>query len=290
MNRVIRPFAAEDLDALSLFAEGLNAKRETGSTFCCKNAVDIRQDFAEAMDFGFACWEGEKPLGLISCFPDMEKGNADCSLLIDARKAPYQEIAQALFAAAKEKLGVAMEYTFFFPTENENCRVFLQSAEAQRQVNEYILLLRQENWKERRDLGVTPRPILEEEWDAFAALHDGVFPGVYASGRDILKDLGKTRFVYVIADKAGLAAYGVLKTNGGKQATAEMLAVRKDARRQGFGRATLQHLAWQAFSQFGAEMLELVVDADNQNALGLYLDIGFQIRQENHCFILRRSL
>lgn len=289
MNKVIRPFTAENLEELSLLAERLNAERETGSTFCCKRAADIQRDFAETMEYGFACRVNGKPVGLISCFPDMEKGNADCSLLIDAQEEAYRETAKALLAAAREKLGAAMECTFFFPTENRACRVFLQEAGAERQVNEYILLLERENWKMRCDLTASPRPVLEKEWNAFAALHDAVFPDVYASGQDILKDFGKTRFIYVVSDEAGLAAYGVLKTQGGKQATAEMVGVRKDARRQGFGRAVLYHLALQAFSQFGAERLELVVDADNQNALRLYLDAGFQIWQENNCYILRRS-
>lgn len=83
MNNTIRPFAAEDLEALALLAQRLNAERETGSTFCCAEAADIRRDFEETMEYGFACWADGQPLGLISCFPDVEKGNADCSLLID---------------------------------------------------------------------------------------------------------------------------------------------------------------------------------------------------------------
>ena len=127
----------------------------------------------------------------------------------------------------------------------------------------------------------------EGEKAAFAALHDAVFPGAYASGRDILADMGKNRFVYVSSDGAGLAAYGVLKRQSKKQAAAEILAVRRDARRQGLGRAMLNHLAREAFSRLGAERLELVVDADNRGALRLYLDTGFQVFQENNCYILR---
>ena len=59
------------------------------------------------------------------------------------------------------------------------------------------------------------------------------------------------------------------------------------ARRRGYGRAVLSHLAGQAFGPFGAERLELVVDADNERALRLYLDAGFRLRQENICYILR---
>lgn len=287
MDAAIRPFAAEELEGLALLAQRLNASRETGSSFCCARAEDIRRDFEESMEYGFACWVDGAPLGLVSCFPDPGKGTADCSLLLDAQGTAYQELAQALMAAARRRLGPGTACTFFFPVENGECRSFLEQAGAQRQVNEYILRLERAAWKPPHAAAAQPRPLRDEERDAFSSLHDAVFPGAYASGQDILADLGKTRFVSVIQDGEGLAAYGVLKPQGKGQAAAEMLAVRADARRRGLGRAMLNHLAREAFSRLGVERLELVVDADNQSALSLYLDTGFQVFQENNCFILR---
>lgn len=287
MNTIIRPFTVGELDELALLAQRLQARRETSSTFCCARAADIQRDFAQTMEYGFACWTDGRPLGLLSCFPDPEKGNADCSLLLDVQGAAYRDLAKALLAAAREKLGPELACTFFFPMENEDCRGFLELAGARRQVNEYILSLAREDWTAPSHPAVRPHPLREEELDAFASLHDAVFPGVYASGRDILADLGESRFVYVIPGGDSPAAYGVLKIQGGAQATAEMLAVRPDARRQGYGRAILNHLAREAFTRFRAQRLELVVDADNRSALGLYLDAGFRIRQENNCYILR---
>lgn len=287
MNTVIRPFAAGELDELAQLAQRLQARRETSSTFCCAKAADIRRDFAQTMEYGFACWADGRPLGLVSCFPDPEKGNADCSLLLDVQGAAYRDLAKALLAAAREKLGPELACTFFFPMENEDCRGFLELAGARRQVNEYILSLAREDWTAPSHPAVRPHPLREEELDAFSTLHDAVFPGVYASGQDILADLGESRFVYVIPGGDSPAAYGVLKIQGGAQATAEMLAVRPDARRRGYGRAILNHLAREAFTRFRAQRLELVVDADNRSALGLYLNTGFHIRQENNCYILR---
>lgn len=282
----IRPFAPGELDGLTLLAQRLQERRETASTFCCAKAADIRRDFEQSVEYGFACWADGRPVGLVNCFPDGEKGNADCSLLLDARGADYREMAGALLARAREALGPEVALTFFFPVENGACREFLEQAGARRQVNEYILRLGQEAWSAPQDMAAEPRPLRGGEEAAFAALHDGVFPGVYVSGRDILKDLGKGRSVYVVSDSAGLAAYGVLKPQSGEQAVAEVLAVRPDARRRGYGRAILNHLAQEAFSRLGVRWLELVVDGDNQNALKLYLDTGFQVFQENNCYIL----
>lgn len=287
MERTIRPFAARELQELALLAQRLNAQRETGSTFCCARTEDIQRDFEAAIEYGYACWAGERPLGLISCFPDWEKGNADCSLLIDAGGRAYREIAEKLAASVRKKLGPEMSCTFFFPKENGDCRSFLDKAGAQRQENEYLLRLKKTDWVPFQNPAVEPRPAADGEQAAFAALHDAIFPGVYVSGKDIWADLGKTRFVFVIPDGAGLAAYGVLKTSGGRQATAEIVGVREDVRRRGYGRAMLNFLAQEAFSRFNAEVLDLVVDADNQNALKLYIDTGFSVWQENNCYILR---
>lgn len=287
MDYIIQPFASANLEELALLASGLNARRETASTFCCAKAEDIQRDFEKNVEYGWVCWADGRPAGLLNCFPDKEKNNADCSLLLDLHGDAYEEAAAALVLAAKKKLGQEMECTFFFPKENEDCGRFLTQYGACRQENEYILLLRQEDWRKPGTLAARPRPVTDAQRDAFATLHDAIFPGVYCSGKDILNDLGKTRFVFVIPDEGGVAAYGVLKTHGGRQATVEIVGVREDARRRGYGRAMLNYLAEQAFTQFGAKSLELVVDADNTNALALYLDTGFFVRQENNCYILR---
>lgn len=287
MRRNIQAFTAGDLEELAQFAGRLNAHRETGSAFCCARAKDILRDFEETMEYGFACRADGRLLGLISCFPDMEKKNADCSLLLDVCGEDYRQAAGALVSAAREKMGPGMACTFYFPVENKECRRFLEHTGAGRQVNEYILILQREDWDAPPVSVAEPRPVGEGETDAFARLHDAIFPGVYASGKDILEDLGKTRSVYVIADEAGLAAYGVLKARGGETAAVEIIGVRADVRRRGYGRSMLNHLAGEAFLRSGAERLDLVVDADNENALRFYLDTGFKVWQENNCYILR---
>lgn len=281
MERNIRPFAPGELTALARFAQGLNARRETGSSFCCSGAEAIRRDFADPQTLGFACWEADRPVGLLSCFPDREKGNADCSLLLERSGEVYSIIAAELLSAAREALGLDMACTFFFPKENGDCQAFLEHAGARRQENEYILRLRREDWHKPQGLTAL-RPAREQDRDAFTALHDTIFPGAYASGKDIWADPG--RKVYVLPDGPDLAAYGVLRT--GSPATAEMIGVREDRRGRGYGRSVLHRLAEEAFSCPDARELELVVDADNDTALHLYFGAGFRVRQENLCYIL----
>lgn len=286
MATIIRPFSPEELEALSRFAQDLNARRESMSSFCCAKAEDIRRDLEKELPYGFACWDGDRPVGLMSCCPDREKGNADCSLLLDLTGEDYREAAGRLVRAAREALGPGLACTFFFPKENEDCRAFLEGAGARRQENEYILRLKPENWNRPAVLPAGPLPAQEEDRDAFIALHDRVFPGVYISGRDIWEDLGRSRFIYKILDREGFAAYGVLRVGRGTRAAAEVIAVREDVRHQGYGRSVLHHLAEESFRRLGMEELELVVDADNENALKPYFDTGFRLWQENNCYIL----
>lgn len=287
MQTTIRPFAVDELDTLALFAERLNAHRQTGSTFCCAKAADIRRDFAETLPYNFACWAENVPVGLLACYPDIEKQNADCSLLIEATGPDYERIAEGLVGAVRQRLGAGMACTFFFPAENAQCRHFLRRMGAAQQQNEYLLLLSQKDWQQSATLAAAAQPLTDPQRAAFAALHDAVFPHCYANGRDILAESGKTRFVHVITDGEGLAAYGVLKTQGGARATVEMLGVRPDARRRGYGRAMLRHLIQEAFCRHGARQVDLVVDADNHGALRLYLETGFAVQQQNNCFLLR---
>lgn len=72
------------------------------------------------------------------------------------------------------------------------------------------MVLQRNDWRPTEGL-LEPRPLAEGEEVPFAQLHDQVFPDVYVSGRDILGDLGKNRFVYVLEENGALAAYGVLQ-------------------------------------------------------------------------------
>lgn len=282
----IEGFSPENLEKIVVLAQRLNARRENGSAFCCSEADSIRRDFEENMAASFGCWEEDTPVGLLSCYPDWEKGNADCAMLIDPDGVSYEAAAQALLTAVRKTLGAEMACTFFFPKENHDCAAFLEETGAKRQVSEYSMLLKKDHWR-TPPVAPVPQPLRPEQARDFARLHDAVFPGVYCSGQDILETWGKNRFLYVLERQQELVAYGVLRSSGRKQATAEIVGVRNGFRGHGYGRAILNYLAETAFTQFGAEELDLIVDSNNQRAIDLYLSVGFTIVQENCCYILK---
>ncbi len=71
---MIEKFSVDHLSELVAYACRKNASRESGSAFCCQTEASIQRDFSETLDFGFACREGDRLCGLLSCFPDLEKG------------------------------------------------------------------------------------------------------------------------------------------------------------------------------------------------------------------------
>ena len=278
---MIEKFSEGNLPELAAYACRKNARRDSGSAFCCREEASIRRDFLETLEFGALWREAGRIRGILSCFPDWEKGNVDCALLVD--REGYDSTAGQLLRTARERLGSHLRYTFFFPKENEDCTAFLEGIGAQRRENEYQMVLQRNDWRPTEGL-LEPRPLAEGEEVPFAQLHDQVFPDVYVSGRDILGDLGKNRFVYVLEENGALAAYGVLQC-AGCRTTAEILGVRQGLRGRGYGRAILNYLAKEAFYRHSAAELDLIVDADNDRALGLYQKTGFQILEENRCYL-----
>lgn len=274
------------MDILVDFAYELNNHVEHSSAFCSNSKSVIREDFSERISQNklFACWNDVEITGLLSCYVDKPKNNADCSLLIDSRKCDYHTAAGMLFKKFKLLNDNNMKCTFFFPKENIECASFLESIHAVRQVNEYRLILG------KRQAVVSPSNHAITELPgsyhaAFIELHDTIFPGVYISGADIIKDIGKGHFVYSIIEKGVLSAYSVLKLNEGRCATAEAVAVRENHRGKGYGRAILGYLIDQAYNLFNVEEIDLIVEGDNEKAIKLYSDMGFRIETENMCYI-----
>lgn len=286
----IRKCEMKELEILSEFVFRINNRNEHSSTFCSKNPETIRKEIEEsiASDSAVSCWQGERLIGFLSCYIDKEKGNGDCSFLIEPA-VTYDVVAKNLFDALHNQLPPSMKYTFFFPKENKQCAEFLQRLGACKEVNEYGLILKRENRKDILYMA-NIKELSSKQYPQFTELHDSIFPGVYISGKDIIEDIGKRHFIYSLVEKEQLLAYSVLRVDNKKHVTAEIVAVRNGFRNKGYGRAVLAYLIEKAFMDFEAEYVNLIVDGDNENAIHLYLDMGFEIKSENCCYIYQSKL
>jgi ribosomal protein S18 acetylase RimI-like enzyme len=278
----------QQLEKLTEFAYHMNNEIEHSSTFCAKSKGAIREDLLEGISRNcvLACWNDDEIIGVFHCYIDKARSNADCNMLIDSRKSDYNAIAGLLFERFNKSNDAHMKYTFFFPKENAECASFLDSIQADRQVNEYRLILKKKHLKSKAlTMNVTELSTVYHQ--SFIELHDSIFPDVYVSGKDVIKDIGKNRFVYSIIENGILIAYSVLRLNRGGSATAEIVAVKENFRGRGYGRAVLCYLIDTAFTSFQADKIDLIVEGDNERAIKLYLDLGFEVGTENRCYIVK---
>ena len=288
MKRITMPRSlnAEELERLTDFVFRINASE--GSAYCSNKRDIICEELAEHAKNGFLAVCGALPnalTGAAFCFYSEEHHMADFSILV-APEADYSETAGGLFAAIREKLPKETQCNFFFPKQNRRCVAFLEAQHAKREVNEYgLLLLRGHEKNLAASEGVAE--LIEEDSAEFAALHDAVFPEVYISGKEILAAIGRDRKVYVLKKDGKLLAYGVLQRRSETRSAAEIVGVREGYRHQGYGRRILSELIRRAFADEKTEKLDLIVDCDNENAMKLYFDLGFETEFENYCYTIQ---
>ncbi len=116
--------------------------------------------------------------------------------------------------------------------------------------------------------------------EAFAALHDTIFPGTYYSGQEIVARLGERDRVFVHRSREALDGYIYAKLDpGAESGYIDFLGVAEDARRRGIGRRLVAAAARWLFTFVEAKAVELTVNAANTGAIALYQQLGFTLTQ-----------
>jgi ribosomal protein S18 acetylase RimI-like enzyme len=280
--------SSDDLKQMIELAFQKNNEPSHFSAFCPLKKERIKNEFMEGINsddtFYAGVFENGILKGLMGCYVDMERRNTDCS-------GPFIEgdflrNSKAMYDYARSFADSSMKYTFYFGKNNTDCIHLMELIQAENQGNEYQLIIKRENYRKLS----TPIPVevLPSGYtDRLAALHDTIFPDVYISGKGIVKSLGKDREVFCAMEESRLIAYSVLKTyDNSLSATAEIIGVDKDYRHRGYGRAVLNKLLEETFKNSSVEKIDLIVDKINENALGLYYSMGFELLQENCCYIV----
>ena len=290
------------------FVFRVNPSPEHGSSFCYGRRDDIFGEISSCKQLVTAR-RGDELIGVVFGYTDKNKHNTDVNLMIAPELCDddYNALARGLFAKYRAALGKDMKYTFFFSSHNTRCARFLCDIGANREVNEYGLILRrgcERNLSESNtdvksggDFGVISELCAGNEHDcrAFAALHDEIFPDVYISGDDIINDLsrGADGKHAVLTCRCGdsIIAYCVLFYKSAGRFTAEIVGVRPEFRHMGYGKRVLSYCIRHAFydGSENADIIDMIVDSDNENALGLYFSLGFEIEFENNCFTIAKD-
>jgi len=267
-----------------------NNQPESNCAFCPKSKESIRGDFAFIIDDADCLMIGyfidDALTGMLGCFLNPDNNWVDCV-------GPFfkndwnDDYAQKMFLFAKASLGKAVRFNSYFHAKNENCHRFMGELSAEQKDNEYILLLDKADYAPQQ-IKHRVVPYKSDYEHELVMLHDTTFPDVYVAGKDIIATMNKTREVFCALDENGaLAGYGVLKyTDDSRHVTAEIFAVKKEKRGNGYGWALLNVVVDSAFHRHNGEVIDLVVDKLNAHARDLYYACGFRLAVENEAFCL----
>lgn len=285
-ERMIRTCTIDDIQQILDLAFAKNNQPEHNSAYCYKEYNSIKQDFLQIIEskgnavIGY--FEEKTLIGVMGVYVDEEKHTADCCgpfVVVD----DFVGISKLLFDYVKNHFNHSLQYNFFFDIRNKDCIAFMNTICAENQGNECCLTLKRENYR-KEDFVVNVVPLPAEYTNSFVNLHDSIFPNVYVSGADIINSIEGSRKVFCVIENGMLIGYSVLKrTLNSPRATAEIIAVYEKQRRNGYGRVLLNELAKQAFYDEAVELIHLVVESINTNAVNLYYAFGFELDVEN-CF------
>lgn len=280
---MIKKCTLNDLKPLTALAYKLNNEECHNSAFCCSSYESIEKEFrfmlSEDVEHSILGYYIEDELvGMLGLFIG-EENRVDCQGPFCYRD--YDTIAPQLFQTAWVSFADSGTFVFYFNSKNEECLGLMQTIGATNNGNEMRLCLERKDYKEC-DQQEKVIPLPESFKEDFVKLHDKIFPGIYISGKGIIKALGNGREVYCIIKDERLVAYGILETfTSGTSTFAEIIAVDENNRRKGYGRAIVNELIKQGFRNSLITNVDLIVDNVNSNAIKLYTSFGFKLKVEN---------
>jgi len=268
-----------------------NSQPESNSAYCPKTEKGIQGDFEFLMDtpnnsmFGY--FNGDTLEGILGCFVNPDNNWVDCS-------GPFfrgewnQDAAKDMLAYAKTKHTQAVRFNFYFDTRNKNLHQLLESLHAQRNDNEYVLLLKKSDYKPQQ-IKHNVVAYSENFKNDILQLKNGTWPDAYLTDNDLFNSISKDREVFcALGQNGAFVGYGVLKRYGNdtSRMTAEVFAVAEGARGKGYGWALLNTVVDCALNKYDADSIDLIVDRLNTNARDLYYSCGFKLLVENASYCI----
>jgi len=269
-----------------------NNQQESNSAYCPKSKESIYGDFAliiehpDSILLGY--FDNDVLTGVLGCFMNSENNWVDCS-------GPFfkdewsQEVAKTMFTYAKSKLVKAVRFNFYFNARNKNLHQLMESLSAERNDNEYILLLKKADYKPPR-LKHNIIPYNSGFENNVIKLKNNTWPDSYITDRDLISSINKDRDVFCALDENGaFVGFGVLKRyDDNYRVTAEVFAVAEGVRGKGYGWTLLNTVVDCAFNNYNADIVDLVVDRLNTRARNLYYSCGFKLNVENSAYCIKQ--
>jgi ribosomal protein S18 acetylase RimI-like enzyme len=118
-----------------------------------------------------------------------------------------------------------------------------------------------------------------EHETSFKQLYDALFPAAYYSAERVIRMIGQTHQVLVVAEGKEVLAFVVVSAEGSQSAgEIQFFGVREDCRRQGYGRRLLLSAIDWLLDKTGVSRVCLNVGQELVHARDLYESVGFRLR------------
>jgi len=270
-----------------------NSEPKSNCAYCPKEEKSIHGDFEFLMsntdNLMLGYFDGDASLlGIFGFFSNPDNNWVDC--VGPFFKDDWEpDVAKEMFEYAHRRFTKAPRFNFYFNMKNDDLHHLAQSLSAQRNDNEYILMLKKADYKPQ---DVRHQVVAYEEKfkDEFVRMFNDTFPTAYVSPEGVIDSIGKEREVFCALDENGVfVGYGVLKHYAdSNHATAEIFAVDEKARGKGYGWAVLNAVLDCAINKHDADTVDLIVDKLNTHARELYYSCGFKLAAENASYCIKR--
>ena len=262
--------------------------------YCAVPADSIRKDLVESLKDEenklIGVIEEGVLVGVIDLDIDSKKKTIDMvgPFIEKQEEEEWLAIGKELFDFIFKEFDSDYEYLFFIHQENKIGKKLLENIQVELRGDEYVLKIERDGIKPGLidDTGIIS--IDTEQYEEVITLHDGIWPGVYYSGQELIEQLDKNHQIFSAKNKEEIEGY-IFVEKEVERGYVHFLAVKEPYRGAGIGRKLLNKALKWAFANNNIKKLSLCVEVENEKALILYYNLGFKVENAYTAYKLQMN-
>lgn len=262
--------------------------------YCAVPVDSIRKDLVESLKDEenklIGVIEEGVLVGVIDLDIDSKKKTIDMvgPFIEKQEEEEWLAIGKELFDFIFKEFDSDYEYLFFIHQENKIGKKLLENIQVELRGDEYVLKIERDGIKPGLidDTGIIS--IDTEQYEEVITLHDGIWPGVYYSGQELIEQLDENHQIFSAKNKEEIEGY-IFVEKEVERGYVHFLAVKEPYRGAGIGRKLLNKALKWAFANNNIKKLSLCVEVENEKALSLYYNLGFKVENAYTAYKLQMN-
>ena len=262
--------------------------------YCAVPVDSIRKDLVESLKDEenklIGVIEEGVLVGVIDLDIDSKKKTIDMvgPFIEKQEEEEWLAIGKELFDFIFKEFDSDYEYLFFIHQENKIGKKLLENIQVELRGDEYVLKIERDGIKPGLidDTGIIS--IDTEQYEEVITLHDGIWPGVYYSGQELIEQLDENHQIFSAKNKEEIEGY-IFVEKEVERGYVHFLAVKEPYRGAGIGRKLLNKALKWAFANNNIKKLSLCVEVENEKALSLYYNLGFEVENAYTAYKLKMN-